>query len=150
MQKLKSIILSIAILCFFCGCYSDNRNRELYKEIDNYKKLLDKEKSNCFYLGQIAAAYQHLYDFDNAIIFYEKSINLCPDDTSNIFQLGISYYVIMNKDKGIFYMEKAIEIADRSNDNELSKVLRDERDAWLANWDLVKKQKWNIEKNNSK
>lgn len=135
----------VFILLFICGCASNNPNAELYQKIDKYKELLKKEANNCFYLGQIASSYQALYDFDNAIAFYKKSIDLCPNDAINIFQLGLCHYLIMDKDQGVTYMENAIEIAKQSGNNKLFESLKNEKKAWLDKWPSIKEQKWNKE-----
>ena len=144
MQKVKSIIWILWVgLFLILGCINEDSKLDHNNEIAKYKNLLLKEPNNCFYLGQIAKSYQALYDFEAAIDYYQKIIEICPSNSSDIFQLGICHYLIMDKEKGINYMDQAIKQSREAGDADLTKMFVDEKEAWLKKWDFVKKQKWN-------
>jgi len=93
--------------------------------------------------------YQSLNDFDKAINYFQKAIAVCPNNSSDMFQLGICHYVIMNKKKGIAYMDKAIVIETEAGNTKASENLREEKVAWLEKWEQIKKLDWNKNKYNS-
>lgn len=105
--------------------------------------MLKEDPNNCFYNQQIAASYQALYKIDEAIKYYEIVIKNCPNDLLSIFQLGICYYLKMDKTLGLKYMNKAIEEAKKASDKELELMFKEEKSSWMEKWDLVKELDWN-------
>lgn len=112
--------------------------------IEHKEKLLN-DPSNCFHLEQVASSYQAINNFDQAIIYFELALNNCPDNISNKFQLGVCYYLIMDKEKGVKLMDEAIQDS-QDKDTELYDMLQQEKKAWLNHWESVPELDWNTQK----
>jgi len=146
MSKFKFKLASwLIIFCtiILCNCSHGQQAIDHKENIVKYKTMLQIETNNCFYAAQIAGSYQALNDFGNAIEYYQKALANCPDSLFDKFQLGVCYYLTMNKDKGLSYMDKAIEGAKNKGDNEMVKMFTAEKEAWLARWDSVRELEWN-------
>ena len=151
MQKSKLLIQASLVTFFmlygFLGYSGENTPSDTpEKNIANYMKLLEKEPGSCFYTEQIAANYQAINKFDQAIQFYEQALDRCSDNLLNQFQLGICYYLTMDRNVGIEHMDKAIDQARKSGDKELEEMFRKEKEDWLKKWNMVKEMKWNRNK----
>ncbi|MCP4109974.1 MAG: hypothetical protein GY749_31370 [Desulfobacteraceae bacterium] len=147
MSKLKICIFNIIIIFILISCnYSASEDKpeiDNKENIANYKKMLLKYPDNCFYLEQIACSYQFLNDYSNAVDFYKKTIDKCPNRPINKFQLGICYYLIMDRNNGIKYMNEAIRDAETDNNTAVAEMFKREKKLWLEKWDSVKKLEWN-------
>jgi tetratricopeptide (TPR) repeat protein len=115
-------------------------------KIDIYLKLLKTDPDNCSYFEQIASNYQALNKFDQAIYFYKKAVEKCRDSIIDKFQLGVCYYLTMERSTGIRYMEDAIDEAKRINDEKTLSMLIQEKKDWLEKWEQVKELEWNKNK----
>lgn len=139
------VVVSVAI----AGAYYYLRPQsglDYSEHIEKYSALLSKEPKNCFYLGQLANGYQALNDFDKSISYYRQVVELCPDDLLNMFQMGVSHYMLMQREVAIQYMDQAIEGAKRQSDKKLEEMFIDSKKAWLEKWDVVKSMEWNKDK----
>jgi tetratricopeptide (TPR) repeat protein len=150
-KKNRLLKVKLLVFCAFVSsnCSLSNSNEEFYNEnIKKYEKLLLKEPDNCFYLQQIASSYQALNDFDKAISFYKRTKDNCRDNLHllNRFQMGVCYYLIMDRDNGIRYMNEAIEGAKKSGDSELLEMFKREKISWLGRWDSIQELEWNKNK----
>jgi tetratricopeptide (TPR) repeat protein len=108
------------------------------KHLEEYLSQLSKDPTNCHYLGQIAASYQALNNFYKAIDYYKQAVEYCPDNLLDLFQLGVSHYLIMERDNAIQYWDMAIEKAKKKSDNKLAEMFEKDKVAWLEKWDEVK------------
>lgn len=147
------ILLIISIIIVFCYlfCFKKTSQPNVFKKnIRHYSLLLKKEPNNCFYLNQIANGYQSLYNFDQAIKYYKETLKHCPNSPFSQFQLGVSYYLIMEKDLGLEWMNKAIETAKETGDDQLATMLQTAKVAWLGKWDSIKEMDWNKSRNKQK
>jgi tetratricopeptide (TPR) repeat protein len=150
-QKIKKnalLIVKLLILCVFifsCSLSSNKEDFSYNENIKKYEKLLLKEPDNCFYLQQVASSYQALNDFDKAISFYKRTKDNCRDNLHllNKFQMGVCYYLIMDRDNGIRYMNEAIDGAEKSSDSELYEMFKREKIFWLGRWDSIQELEWN-------
>lgn len=146
--KLTSTVVAISIF-LFCNCsysQSDTDDKQVFDyraNINKYQQLHETEPNNCFYIEQIASSYQALNDFDNAIIYYQQTLENCPNKVLAKFQLGVCFYLIMDREKGIAYMDDAIIGAEQRKDSEMVTMLKEEKEAWLDKWDSVKQLEWN-------
>jgi tetratricopeptide (TPR) repeat protein len=154
--KIKFLIIiffaiCIILTCFYLFFFNKTEHDPFFKEnIRHYSKLLKKEPNNCFYLDQIASSYSALNNFDQAIKYYKKLLIFCPNDEIAQFQLGVCYYLIMEKDLGLEWMNKAIETAEKAGDDKLATKLKTSKASWLEIWDLVKEMDWNKSRNKQK
>lgn len=135
-------------ILFIYSCNSGKEEKIDYiKHIQKYEKLLLKQPDNCFYIQQVAGAYQMLENFEKAIDYYQRTKeNHCRDNKIyffNKFQMGICYYLIMDRDNGIRYMNEAIKGAEKIGDNTMLKIFISEKKFWLKKWDTIKDLKWN-------
>jgi tetratricopeptide (TPR) repeat protein len=151
MQKFKSLIKATAILFLLLfsssGCTSAEAPSVNHEEnISNYLELLKTDPKNCFYAEQIASSYQALNNPEKAIIFYQRALNLCSDNLLNHFQLGVCYYLIMERELGIQYMDKAIDQAQKAGETKMANMFSKEKKSWLEKWDLVREMNWNKNK----
>lgn len=113
------------------------------EHIHKYSALLRDEPKNCFYLGQLANGYQSLNEFDKSIGYFRQAFELCPDDFLNLFQMGVSHYMIMEREAAIKYMDQAIEGVKRQSDKKLEEMFVNSKRAWLEKWESVKSMEWN-------
>jgi tetratricopeptide (TPR) repeat protein len=146
MSKFKLYKIATLVLVFIFGGYYYLRpqNKLDYEEhIEKYTALLSQEPKNCHYLSQLANSYQAINNFDKSIYFYKKVFEFCPDDLLSVFQLGVSHFMIMERDKAIKYMDQAIERAKKRSDKKLEEMFIDSKKAWLDKWDEIKTMKWN-------
>lgn len=151
MSKSKLILsISFIVNLFFCLLtYSSNAEQFDFNEnIEKYSKLLKKEPKNCFYIEQIASSYQALNNFRDAIIFYEKALRYCSDNSINRFQLGVCHYLIMEREIAVSLMDQAIEEAKNSGENAMATMLKNEKKAWSEKWNQVKELEWNKKNDN--
>ncbi|NOZ10167.1 MAG: hypothetical protein GXP09_03860 [Gammaproteobacteria bacterium] len=137
MRESKWIVLVVVSIFYVVlnGCEGENVSPQ--KELGVYLKRLDHDPSNCILLGRIAALYQATSEFRNAVVHYEKSLSICPNDLFNRFQLGISYYLLKEKENGILHMDEAIKQARDEGRMELAKALENEKKLWLEKWQQV-------------
>ena len=119
---------------------------EYKKNIKKYSELLENDPNNCFYNEQIATNYQVLRNFNGAIKHYKIVIKNCPDNLISIFDLGICYYVTMERTLALEYMNKAIEEAIKANKKELESMFIKSKSEWLEKWDSIKELDWNKRK----
>lgn len=141
MSKVKYLIIFILLGCITIGIFFYYKYAKLYDYNENikiYSEFLKKEPNNCFYNQQIAANYSFLKNFDEAIKHYEFVRKNCPEDLVSLFQLGVCYYMKMNKDIGLKFMDEAIEKAKAANDNALELRLKKEKFDWIKNRNLIK------------
>lgn len=148
MRQLKFLI-PLLILFFIILFFTVRNNTNDFPKIDYRKNiednlaLLKSDPENCQLAADTAANYQGLYKLEEAIAFYKQSLRYCPDDIHNRFQLGICYYLAMNREKGIEHMDAAINMAKKASDTKGYEILKEEKEGWLANWDSVKELDWN-------
>ena len=116
------------------------------ENISKYLELLKTDPKNCFYAEQIASSYQALNNIEKAITFYQKALNFCSDNSLNQFQLGVCYYLMMERELGIQYMDKAIDQAQKAGKTKMANMFSKEKKAWLEKWNLVKEMGWNKNK----
>jgi tetratricopeptide (TPR) repeat protein len=149
--KFFIIIITISVVLVFCYLFFLKRSERInYQErIRQYSLLLEKDPNNCFYLDQIAGCYQALYNFDQAIKYYKREIQNCPHSALSQFELGVCYYVTMQKELGLEWMNKAIGSAKEAGNYKLATMLQNEKVSWLEKWDLIKKMSWNQKKERS-
>ena len=146
MRQFKLIVvLPIILITYFAGCDNSYSDHPINDQLYRYLEQLGGDPNNCFLLDQIAAIYQEKYQLDNAIQYYETTVKECPEDAIARFQLGVTYYLKLNKEKAIKFMNSAIGVAENSGDLPLAESLRAERKSWLEKWNKV--QKWYKEKN---
>lgn len=156
MSRFKFLIIIFFAVCiilayFYLFFFNKTGNHNFFQEnIRHYSQLLKKEPNNCFYLYQIASSYSTLYNFDKAIEYYKEFLTYCPNDEIAQFQLGVCYYLIMEKDLGIEWMNKAIETAKKTGDNQSATILETSKKSWLEKWDLIKELDWNKSRNKQK
>lgn len=149
MSKSKLYKIATALVIVFVAiagvyyCLKPQSNFDYTEHIEKYSVLLRKEPKNCFYMGQLANSYQALNDFDKSIKYYRQAFELCPDDLLNLFQMGVSHYMIMEREVAIKYMDQAIEGAKRQSDKKLVEMFIDSKKVWLEKWDVVKSMEWN-------
>ena len=140
--KLKILVLiCISTLTFISitACESKDRNDPGYN-LRIHLKQLEKDPNNCFVLSQVAAIYGALNDIDNQIRFYEKTIHICPDDFMSRFQLGISYYVHGDQEKGTQYMDRAIKDAELYRGHEVAEMLKTEKSGWINKGEIINQE----------
>lgn len=143
--KIAAIVIVIVVVgaYYYIKAKNSSDNNEL---VEKYTALLSQDPKNCHYLGQLANGYQALNDFDKSIYFYKQVLDYCPDDLLSVFQIGVSYFMIMERDTAIKYMDQAIEGARKQQDKKLEKMFIDSKKAWLEKWDVVKTMEWNKNK----
>ena len=142
--KLPIIFILAAIVCVGGYVFSKSFFSSEYEEnIEKYIKLLKDDPVNCFYNEQIAANYQALNEFTKAIEHYQVAVKNCPENLISIFDIGICYYVTMEKQKGLDYMDKAIEKARKANKRDLESMFIKSKAEWLEKWDSIKNLDWN-------
>jgi len=140
MQKFKLLIKCIMVFMLLvpCACSAGDRGVNYKENIQKNLELLEQNPGECLYLEQIASSYQALNDFRNAIFFYKKAVDNCTDNLTNTFQLGVCYLLLMERDLGIDYMDRAIEQAQKGGQNKMAEMFKKEKDAWLAKWESIK------------
>ncbi len=146
MRSIKSLIyISVSIIIFCCLfiCCNGPNDTENSIKIEKYRTLLEEDPINCHYNEQLAANYQAINDIDHAIEYYNIVVDNCPNYIVSIFDLGVCYYIKMEKDIGLKYMDLAIERASQSNRSDLVKDLEDSKAGWLRKWESIKELKWN-------
>ena len=149
MRSIKSKILIIILIAICTGyiiCHGCSNDSFFEKEIKKYSNLLKEDPDNCLYNEQIAHSYQALNKLDEAIKHFKKVVIKCPTYLTSIFDLGVCYYVRMEKDEGLKYMDMAIQKAMQASDRKLEEMFRNEKQAWLEKWENVKQLDWNKEK----
>jgi hypothetical protein len=104
---------------------------------------LRENPTDCGLNAQLGFAYQHLYQYPDAIRFLELSLEHCPDDPSVLFQLGVSRYVSMEREQGRALMEQAIGKARSTGDDSLADAYEEEKQAWITKWEAVPDLDWN-------
>jgi tetratricopeptide (TPR) repeat protein len=72
------------------------------------KVIVTKEPAYIYFL--IGKYYFNNNDFENALKYFQKSIELSPDFAEAHHNLGVTYYKLNNKDDAVVELEKAIGI----------------------------------------
>ena len=105
--------------------YKESRYDSIYKKNSvefinaNFPVKKDTILSwNLYFLGN---QFKKVSEFDKAIVYEKKSLEINPDKKSNIYgktlsSLGVNYSYINQNDKAISYFLQAIPLAERMND----------------------------------
>ena len=80
-----------------------------YEEAIKYSKRAASISPNEHNFHSIGLAYKELRDYDNAIDFYEKSLDVNPKHSYAWFDLGLIYEDLNESNKAIECYEKAVE-----------------------------------------
>ncbi len=87
----------------------------LAKKYDNAIQLLEKYKSSPIFTDSarlvLASAYLGTEQFEEAIRLYDHILSKEPNSLPALTSLGIAHRIIGNKDKSLFHLNKALEIA---------------------------------------
>lgn len=83
------------------------QEKQYNEAINTYKSI--SNPSEDVYLG-IGACYQALENYDNAILYYNKAIQLDPSNPTSHYFLGIAYLYQKNFDKSEIALKKAMEL----------------------------------------
>ena len=122
MQTVR-LLFFVSVLLFCTGCSKEETPRLDYKKhIEEHLSILEKDPDNCLAIDQVGASYQMLYDERNAIKYYEILIDRCPGGYWEIeghWKIGLSYIVMGQSERGLELLDKAIEMARRSENKEL-------------------------------
>lgn len=78
--------------------------------------LEEKYKNWWNLLFFIGLAYRQLLEYKNAIIYFEKVIELEKDQLDTLVELGLSYGSIRDFNKSIQYFAKALEVGGENNE----------------------------------
>ena len=139
--KLKKVVLlffTIIVIAWgflyyiYAKSFEYNDNVEAFKQVEMYKKLLIKDPNNCLYLLQIAGNYSFMYKIDQAIIYYKEISKKCPTDHMSLFQLGICYLFIGNKEMALVNMDNAIKKAEMNGDKNSASRYKIEKIEWIS------------------
>ena len=74
-----------------------------------YKGILITKEPSAIYFA-IGKYYFNNNDFNNAIYYFKKAIELKPDFAEAYYNLGISFYYNGKRDEAISFLKKSIEI----------------------------------------
>lgn len=134
MQKIKLTLIILSVLCVFAQIVIGSSDNS-FDHSDNIKKNLEKLKiapDSCLFLEQVAASYNALEDYDNAIRYYNKVVSFCPSNYHALFQIGTCLYRDGGEDSGLEYMDKAISKALELGDKDFHKQYIEEKKAWMT------------------
>ena len=88
------------------------RSRQLDQARDLYKKLINIDKNNAYYLSTYIDLMVMRGDYDNGVIALESLIELEGETPERLSQLGILYYKLGNSLKAKPLFEKLVEMTD--------------------------------------
>jgi tetratricopeptide (TPR) repeat protein len=88
------------------------RSRQLDQARDLYKKLINIDKNNAYYLSTYIDLIVMRGDYDNGVIALESLVDLEGETTERLSQLGILYYKLGNSLKAKPLFEKLVEMGD--------------------------------------
>ncbi|WP_455539111.1 tetratricopeptide repeat protein [Terrisporobacter sp.] len=77
--------------------------------LKNFEKVIEEEESGEVYYN-MGVCYHYKNDFDSAISYYEKSIELIPNFFSAYYNMALCYYKKKDIEKAMKYIKKAIAI----------------------------------------
>jgi tetratricopeptide (TPR) repeat protein len=77
--------------------------------LKSYEAMLKKDPNDWNALTGMADAYFGVQRFSDAIIYYQKAIEVKPDDIDSYNDLGLAYHYTGNSGKGLEYVNKGIE-----------------------------------------
>ena len=70
--------------------------QEFKKSIDAYEKALSLQEEDVVLYENLAFSYTALKDYDNAILYYQKALNMDPDNISALKKLGRIFCDVKN------------------------------------------------------
>ena len=88
------------------------RSRQLDQARDLYKRLINIDKNNAYYLSTYIDLMVMRGDYDNGVIALESLVELEGETTERLSQLGILYYKLGNSLKAKPLFEKLVEMGD--------------------------------------
>ena len=88
------------------------RSRQLDQARDLYKRLINIDKNNAYYLSTYIDLIVMRGDYDNGVIALEALVDLEGETTERLSQLGILYYKLGNSLKAKPLFEKLVEMGD--------------------------------------
>ena len=88
------------------------RSRQLDQARDLYKRLINIDKNNAYYLSTYIDLMVMRGDYDNGVIALESLVDLEGETTERLSQLGILYYKLNNSLKAKPLFEKLVEMGD--------------------------------------
>jgi len=86
MSKFKLTIIITLLVAISGGIfvyYKYTTIDDYQKNVETYAEFLKEDPQSCFYNEQMAANYQALGNWDQAINYYEISLRNCPDNLIN-------------------------------------------------------------------
>ena len=113
------------------------------RAVATLEQKLREDPTSCFYSSQLGSAYQHAYEYRASIEPLERASKNCPDDPGVRFQLGVSRFLVMERDEGRAQMERAVKDARTAGEDDLANALQQQLDALLSARDSVPDLEWN-------
>ena len=132
-RSMLTLALRVFVFAFFpmitlLGCEDSN---SLDEKLAIHKKHLLTHPDDCVVRGQIARIYQERGQLELSIPHFQKIVDLCPDDFTSRYQLGIVLLLLGETQLGLDNMHKAIEEAQVQGKFEHAEVLKLETEEWL-------------------
>ena len=98
----------------YCGELADMGQ---YKAGLAFSEVLDKHYPNSHdVIGNIGGFYSMLKEFDKALPYIQRAVEMSPKDPLDTWNLGWTYYAVGNIDEANRWMSKAIEIDPEGKD----------------------------------
>jgi Flp pilus assembly protein TadD len=91
----------------YLNVYLKRQDRTAYNlAVRNFKKAIELDPKLASAYNGLGAAYKKANRIDDAIFIWEKSLELKPDYTFPLYNLGVAYLDKGDKDKALEYLEK--------------------------------------------
>lgn len=131
-------ILSLAVTTCFGQLERANQyflQGNYIEAIKNYEKVLKKENTNIEATQNIAFAYKKLKDYANAEIYYQKAVELNPNEPSNYLYYG---QVLKNNNKLSEARQQFKKLIEKQPNSLLGKILMQSIDD-IYTWEAEEK-----------
>lgn len=139
----RMMCVAFLLVVLAIGCGEQRPDMDLDARADQLRSVLRDNPSDCRSAAELGAVHQQRDEYRDATKYLELSLQHCPDDPRVRFQLGVTRFVLMEREQGVELMERAIRDARASGDAEFAEAAEREKQAWLERWDSVPDLDWN-------
>jgi tetratricopeptide (TPR) repeat protein len=124
-QSIKTIVTALLLAIVGAGCTRDGD-----VELRRLKAEYAANPHECIAASDLAYAYQNRREYEKAISQFSIARKNCGDQPTLLFQVGATYVAMGQKDKGLEYLDAAVELAKKQKDRKLLEMLETERTRW--------------------
>ncbi|HCL55870.1 MAG TPA: hypothetical protein DHW82_02545 [Spirochaetia bacterium] len=85
-------------------------NNNSQAEIQLYIKALDTDSSYSVSYYNLGNVFFNLKDYDKALVYYQYSLDIAPQDTDALYNIAFAFYKKKNHSQAVIHLQKLLKI----------------------------------------